>query len=67
MVAMNPDGKVPASADERLDELAQILARGVHRLAAKKSRFCGADRLEFPRKTRLSVTTSDDRTECEVT
>lgn len=50
---------VPADADERLDELAQILARGVLRLETRKS---GCDRqvgLEVSAKTRLNVARSN--------
>ena len=67
MVCMNTEAHVPSSADARLDELAGILARGVLRMEAKKSGFCSGNRLDVPAETRLSVTTSDEPEDCEVT
>ena len=67
MVCMNTDARVPSSADARLDELAKILARGVLRMGTKKSGFSGENRLELSAETRLSVTASDTRNDCEVT
>ncbi len=67
MVCMNADSRVPSSADARLDELAGILARAALRMGTKKS---GSDRkkhLAVSSKTRLSVTASDARNDCEVT
>lgn len=67
MVSLNTDRRVPSSGDERLDELAEILARGMLRMGTKKS-GSGRDKgLELPAKTRLSVTTSEARNDCEVT
>jgi hypothetical protein len=37
MVSLNADHRVPSSADERLDELAEILARAMLRLVTKKT------------------------------
>ena len=67
MVRMNTDRRVPSSADERLDELADILARGMRRMGTKKSGSSRDKRLELSAKTRLSVTTSNASTDCEVT
>ena len=67
MVCMNTDARVPSSADARLDELAKILARGMLRMGTKKSGFPGENRLELSAETRLSVTASDARNDCEVT
>ena len=67
MVCLNTDRRVPSSADERLDELAEILARGMLRMGTKKSGSGRDKRLELSAKTRLSVTTSDARNDCEVT
>lgn len=67
MVRMNTDVRVPSSADARLDELAQILARAIGRMGTKKSGFIGQIPLEVSAKTRLSVTTSETRNDCEVT
>ena len=67
MVRMNTDRRVPSSADERLDELAEILARGMLRMGTKKSGSSRDKRLELSAKTRLSVTTSNASTDCEVT
>ncbi len=60
MVRVNPMGSIPPTADGRLDELAEILARGVLRLVARKTRFSGKNALEIPAETRLSVTTSNE-------
>ena len=67
MVCLNIDRRVPSSADERLDELAEILARAMGRMGTKKSRFESENGLELSAKTRLSVTTSNVSTACEVT
>ena len=67
MVRMNTDRRVPSSADERLDELADILARGMRRMGTKKSGSSRDKRLELSAKTRLTVTTSNASTDCEVT
>ena len=67
MVRMNTDADVPSSPEARLHELAEILARGVLRMAAKKSGFCSEKPLEVPAETRLSVTTSEKLEDCEVT
>jgi len=67
MVCLNTDRRVPSSADERLDELAEILARGMLRMGTKKSGSGRDKRLELSTKTRLSVTTSNASTDCEVT
>ncbi|MCD6364898.1 MAG: hypothetical protein J7M14_03395 [Planctomycetes bacterium] len=67
MVCLNTDRRVPSSADERLDELADILARAMLRMGTKKSGSSRDNRLELPAKTRLSVTTSEARNDCEVT
>lgn len=64
---MNTDRRVPSSADERLDELADILARGMRRMGTKKSGSSRDTRLELSAKTRLTVTTSNASTDCEVT
>ncbi len=63
----NPDDIVPPSRDERLDELAEILARGVVRMASRKTgRNCGMG-LDLPAETRLSVSHARDGQTCEVT
>ena len=67
MVRLNTMESAPPTADRRLDELAEILARGVLRMEAKKTRFESKIPLEFPAETRLSVTTSDALEDCEVT
>ena len=67
MVCLNTDRRVPSSADARMDELAEILARGMLRMGTKKSGSGRGNRLELPAKTRLSVTTSKARNDCEVT
>ena len=67
MVCLNTDRRVPSSADERLDELAEILARAMLRMGTKKSGSGRDKRLELSTKTRLSVTTSNASTDCEVT
>jgi len=67
MVCMNTEARVPSSADARLDELAEILARGMLRMGTKKSGFESGNRLELPAETRLSVTASEARNDCEVT
>lgn len=60
--------EVPETAEQRLDELATILARGVLRAEAKKSRSSAADPLEVSEETRLSVSPRPtDRAESEVT
>ena len=59
MVCMNTEARVPSSADARLDELAEILARGMLRIGTKKSRFESGHGLELSAETRLSVTASD--------
>jgi len=64
---MNTDRRVPCSADARLDELADILARAMLRVGTKKSGSDRENRLDLSSETRLSVTTSDARTDCEVT
>ena len=64
---MNTDARVPFSADARLDELAEILARAVLRMGTKKSGFESGNRLDLPVKTRLSVTPSDACDKREVT
>lgn len=67
MVCLNTDRRVPSSADERLDELAEILARGMRRMGTKKSGSSPDKRLDLSAETRLSVTTSNASTDCEVT
>lgn len=67
MVRLNADRRVPSSADARLDELAEILARAMLRMGTKKIGSKRENRLEFSSKTRLSVTTSNAFTDCEVT
>ena len=67
MVCMNTEARVPSSADARLDELAEILARGMLRMGTKKSRFESENGLELSAETRLSVTASETRNDCEVT
>jgi len=67
MVRLNTDRRVPCSSDARLDELAEILARAMLRVGTKKSGSDREDRLDLSSKTRLSVTTSDAHTDCEVT
>lgn len=67
MVRLNTMAPVPSTPDARMDELAEILARGVLRLAEKKSGFFSKNRLEVPAETRPSVTTSDEPEDCEVT
>lgn len=64
---MNTDRRVPSSADARLDELAVILARAIGRMGTKKSGSDRRKRLDLSAKTRLSVTVSNARTDCEVT
>ncbi|NLX57723.1 MAG: hypothetical protein GXY74_01390 [Phycisphaerae bacterium] len=56
MVRLNDTVPIPERADERLDELAALLARGLLRLAAKKTRFRGRNCLEVSAKTSLNVT-----------
>jgi hypothetical protein len=56
MVRLNDTAMIPESADERLDELAAILARGVLRLAAKKTRFRSRNCLEVSGEKSLNVT-----------
>jgi len=60
MVCLNTQQRVPSTTDARLGELAEILARGVLRIAAKKTRFDRENSLEVPAETRLSVTRSDE-------
>ena len=67
MVRLNTMESVPPTADRRLDELAEILARGMLRMGTKKSGFESGNRLELSPETRLSVTASDARNDCEVT
>jgi len=67
MVCLNTKKRVPSTADARLGELAEILARGVLRMAAKKTRFGPGNRLEVSAETRLSVTRSDEPDERKVT
>ena len=67
MVRLNTMESVPPTADRRLDELAEILARGMLRMGTKKSGFESGNRLELSPETRLSVTTSEARNDCEVT
>jgi hypothetical protein len=67
MVRLNTDRRVPSSADERLDELAEILARAMLRMGTKKSGCGRGNRLELSSKTRLNVTTSNASPDCEVT
>ncbi len=67
MVRVNTDTRVPSSADERLDELAEILARAMLRMVTKKTRSGRENSLELSAKTRLSVTTSETPNDCEVT
>jgi hypothetical protein len=67
MVGLTIDAPIPPSRDARLDELAGILARGLLRMAARKSGFPCENRLEVSGKTRLSVATSERPEECEVT
>lgn len=67
MVALRNDHRVPALADERLDELARILALATGRMGTGKTGFDGEKRLDVSRETRLSVTTSNASTDCEVT
>ena len=64
---MNTDARVPPSPDERLDELAEILARAMLRMVTKKTRSGRKNRLELSPKTRLSVTASETPKDCEVT
>ena len=64
---MNAAQSVPPTADGRLDELAEILTRGVLRAEAKKSGCGRKNSLELPAETRLSVTTSDGPEDYEVT
>lgn len=56
MVRLNDTLPVPEKADKRLAELATLLARGVCRLEAQKSRFRGRNRLAMSAKTSLNVT-----------
>ncbi len=67
MVSLNADRRMPSSADERLDELAEILARAMLRLVTKKTGSRRDKGLELSAETRLSVTTSDARNDYEVT
>lgn len=67
MACLNVDRRVPSSADERLDELAEILARAMLRMVTKKSGSSRDNRLEFSSKMRLTVTRSDAHNDCEVT
>lgn len=67
MTYQNTDHRVPSSADARLDELAAILARAMLRMGTRKSGSGRGDRLDLSSKTRLTVTTSETRTDCEVT
>ena len=47
--------EVPTTAEQRLDELATILARGVLRADAKKNGSSAGEPLELSAETRLSV------------
>jgi hypothetical protein len=67
MVQINTDHPVPSSADERLDELAEILACAIHRMVTEKSVSHSKTRLDFYFKTRLNVTSTDTPKHCEVT
>lgn len=67
MVRINTMAHVPSTPDARMDELAEILARGVLRMAAKKRGFFSKNTLEVPTETRLTVPTSDRPEDCEVT
>jgi hypothetical protein len=67
MVCLNTDRRVPSSADGRLDELAEILARAVLRMGTGKTGSSAGTPLELSSKTRLSVTTSKASKDCEVT
>lgn len=58
MVRMIADTHVPPTPDTRLDELAELLARGVLRIEANQSGFDTEEGLDLSVKTRLSVTTS---------
>lgn len=58
---------IPATAEERLDEIAEIFARGVLRLETKKSGLKRGNGLDVSTKTRLSVTRSDGPERIEVT
>ena len=64
---MNTDRRVPSSADERLNELAEILARGMLRMGTKKSGSGRKNRLELSAKTRLTVTSASASVDGEVT
>ena len=59
MARVNMDTRVPPSPDDRLDELADILARGMVRLAAKKTGCARENHLAFSAETRLSVTRAE--------
>lgn len=50
MVRVKHNNDVPSHPDHRLDELAQILARGIHRLVSKKTGFSSQNPLLNPRK-----------------
>lgn len=68
MPAVNPPSHdVPATAEERLGELARILARGVLRLETEKSGWKGGKGLEVSAKTRLSVSPVPTDVKSEVT
>ena len=58
MTKVKPNAPVPATAEERLAEVAEILAAGMLRLAAKESGSSRRNPLELPDKTRLSVPAS---------
>lgn len=64
---MNNDIRVPESPGHRLDELAEILARGILRMEAKERGCARKNRLEVSAETRLTVTRSGEPEECEVT
>ncbi len=64
---MSNDIRVPDCPGRRLDELAEILARGVLRMEAKERGCAGKKRLEVSAETRLTVTRSGEPEESEVT
>lgn len=59
MTKVKPHAPVPATADGRLAEVAEILAAGLIRLAARKSGSQARNPLELPSETRLSVPASE--------
>jgi len=67
VVSINNDVRVPKMCGHRLDELAEILARGIRRMEEQKRGCERKNRLEVSAKTSLTVTQSGEPDESEVT